>query len=229
LDFARWMATFEREIDGGHRVFMIDRGDGAAGDETEFVAAGFELERTHVLLADRVVPPARRCIGLEVRPLDTQHEWEAVLALELDVAVQDGGYEDSAIQRDFRIRRAQARRRMHEQGVGHVWGAFLRGRLVGSLGLFHVDELSRFQSVATHRDHRRSGVCSTLVHEVCTRALAERPGRRLVMLADEAYHATRIYQSLGFGVAETLVAYVRRPQPNSFLNPECGYDAAATE
>lgn len=68
-----------------------------------------------------------------------------------------------------------------------------------------------FQSVATDRDHRRQGICGTLVHEVCTRALRQRPGRRLVMCAFEHYHATHLYQSLGFQITERHVDYLRRP------------------
>ena len=158
-----------------------------------------------------LMPVYPRC---EVRPVRGQREWDAVLALDLDVAMHDDGFENTESQREFRRRRVQARRAMQEEGLGHVWGAFVDGQLVGEAGLFHVGELSRFQSVATDRDHRRQGICRTLVHEVCSRALSERPGRRLVLCASEDYHATRIYQSLGFRVAEHLVAYVRRPPPD---------------
>jgi len=100
---------------------------------------------------------------------------------------------------------------MQQDGLGHVWGGLLDGELVAKLGLFHAHGLSRFQSVATVAEHRREGVCGTLVHRVCSRALAEQPARRSVMCAFEDYHATRIYQSLAFAVTERIVNYVRRP------------------
>lgn len=213
-DFERWMALFARELgdlESGHRVFQVDTVDGREGDSAPFIAAGFRIDRTHVLTAASVVPPASGNSEIDVRPVRANREWEAVFELEVAIAVHDDGIENTESQREFRRRRVQARRAMQEDGLGHVWGAFLKGQLVGTAGLFHVGEISRFQSVATDRDHRRQGVCRTLIHEVCSRVLGEQPGRRLVMCASEDYHATRIYQSLGFRVAEQLVAYVRRP------------------
>ena len=71
--------------------------------------------------------------------------------------------------------------------------------------------MSRFQAVATHPDARRQGICGSLVYAVCERSLAERPGRKLVMCAVKDYHATRIYQSLGFRAVERSVDFKRPP------------------
>lgn len=211
-DFERFMACFEREHPGSeHRVFETDVTTGTEGHVAPFVEAGFVVERMHVLTASAVVPPEHVNAQVEVRPIRTDAEWEAVAELEVRTGVDDDGHTDSESHTAFRRSRIQTHRAMQDAGLGDVWGAFLDGELAAKLGLFHVGELSRFQSVATFARHRRKGICGTLVHRVCAHALQELPGRRLVMCAFEDYHATHIYQSLGFRITEQVVNYVRRP------------------
>jgi ribosomal protein S18 acetylase RimI-like enzyme len=211
-DFERWMARFEREHPGSeHRVFEVDDTTGDVGHTAAFVAAGFEVEQLHVLTANAVVPPPKLDPDVELRPIRADDEWEAVAALEVRSGVEDEGHTAGEAHTAFCRRRVQTRRAMQAEGLGHVWGAFLGGELVAKLGLFHVGGLSRFQAVVTAASHRRRGICGTLVHHVCADALQERPDRRLVMCAFEDYHATRIYQSVGFRVTERIVNYVRRP------------------
>jgi ribosomal protein S18 acetylase RimI-like enzyme len=216
-DLERWMRSFEHEHAGSpsaHRVFRVDRADGDAGESAPFVAAGFELERTHVLSATVVVPPPKLANELDVRPLRTVEEWEAALSLSVEVGVHDDGHADRPSYASFARKRLATYNELQQRGLGHVWGAFLGQQLVGQLGLFHVGELSRFQAVATDSSFRRRGICGTLVYRVCEHALSELPGRRLVMCAAEDYHATRIYQSLGFRITEHVVDF-RRPQPGA--------------
>jgi predicted GNAT family acetyltransferase len=65
--------------------------------------------------------------------------------------------------------------------------------------------VGRFQAVGTHPDHRRQGICATLVYETARRALATGRAVTLVMVADPDYHAARIYESVGFAAAEQQV------------------------
>ncbi|MDH5674485.1 MAG: GNAT family N-acetyltransferase [Myxococcales bacterium] len=213
-DFERWMRLFSTELGdlrSRHRVFRIDSADGQAGHSAPFLKAGFTIERMHVLTADAVVPPPRVHTGIEVRPVASEAEWRAVLELDVQTAVLDQDHDDTPAHRQFRKRRVDSHHAMQEQGLGHVWGAFLGGTLVAKLGLFHVDELSRFQNIATDYAHRRRGICGTLVYEVCRQSLQARPARRLVMCAVEGYHASGIYQSVGFRVRERHVDLLRPP------------------
>ena len=215
-DFERWMASFEREhgdSPSDHRVFRIDCGEGVAGEAGPFLRAGFELQRMYVLSARQVAPPPKVNREVEIRPLRTDREWEAALAQAIDVGVHDSGHADTEAYAVFKRARLTSFREMQRRGLGQVWGAFLGVRLVAQLGLFHVGELSRFQQVATDRAYRRRGICGTLVYRVSERALADMPGRRLVMCAMEDYQATQIYQSLGFRIAERVVDY-KRPAPS---------------
>jgi ribosomal protein S18 acetylase RimI-like enzyme len=91
------------------------------------------------------------------------------------------------------------------RSVGETIGAFQADRLVGDLGVFVVDGVGRFQSVGTHPDFRRRGVCGALVHEAALHALAESGAGVLVMRADADYHAAGIYESVGFVPAERQV------------------------
>jgi predicted GNAT family acetyltransferase len=67
---------------------------------------------------------------------------------------------------------------------------------VGCLGLFFLAGMGRFQSVVTAEQHRNRGICKTLLSEVISRTAGF--AGPLVMVADEAYHAGKIYESLGF-------------------------------
>ncbi len=89
-----------------------------------------------------------------------------------------------------------AYRKLIARGLGDWWGAFIDGEQVGSLGLFFLDGIGRFQSIVTREQDRNKGVCKTLVSQVI--ALTAGRSDRLVMVADEAYHAGKIYEALGF-------------------------------
>jgi predicted GNAT family acetyltransferase len=69
---------------------------------------------------------------------------------------------------------------------------------VADLGIYREGALGRFQSVETHPDFQRRGICGTLVYESARYALKKMGLTELVMVADENYHAAKIYESVGF-------------------------------
>ena len=105
--------------------------------------------------------------------------------------------------------------KMSHAGLGHWFGAFLGSKLVGDLGLFVENGIGRFQNVTTHPDFRRRGICGTLVHAVATYALSNMGAKTLVMVADEAYHAAKIYESVGFKPTERQAGVQLRSFPKS--------------
>jgi predicted GNAT family acetyltransferase len=87
---------------------------------------------------------------------------------------------------------------------GAWFGAFMGDDLVATLGMFTGYGVGRFQHVVTHPEYRRQGICGTLVHEIASLALTRDDVDSLVMEADPAHHASRLYKSLGFKRTEIL-------------------------
>ena len=178
-----------------HFAFGWDGTAGETGEITPFLNAGFTLEETVVLTAREVIRPAKYHEDVVVRILTEDWEWEA--ALENRVAARDSEH-DEAGWRVYAARQISRYRAMTRAGLGNRFGAFLDGVLVGDLGVFVRDGVGRFQTVGTHPDFRRRGVCGALVHQASLRCLAEMGAQVLVMKADAHYHAAHIYESIGF-------------------------------
>lgn len=89
-------------------------------------------------------------------------------------------------------------------GVGLSKREFLHfgDKLVGELGIYFENGLGRFQSVGTHPDFRRRGICGTMVYLAAKMAMAEFDIKTLVMEADADYHVAKIYESVGFKPTE---------------------------
>ena len=202
-DYERWLGLFEREFGDlsgvRHRLFVWDTTGGVDGAVEPFLDAGFDLKTNVTLLARAVVPPPKVNKEIEVRRVETDEEWESVLAFK--VRVRDPRFEEDSYTH-FKRRWLGVRRGLAEAGHGSWYGAFVGGRMVADLGIFRDGPVARFQDVATEPSFRRRGICGTLVHEVAKRTLGEGVVETLVMVADEGYHAARIYESVGFRLAE---------------------------
>jgi ribosomal protein S18 acetylase RimI-like enzyme len=211
-DFARWQEIFRHEFAHEPRVRHValawDSPEGEMGFVQPFIDAGFGLEQGVVLVTDRVVPPPKLNREIQIRPLSTDAEWEQ--ALECQVLSRGEGHEREEYTVFKRAQLAQ-RRRMAQAGLGQWFGAFLGERLVADLGVYRDGDLARYQSVGTHPDFRRQGICGTLVYEAARFALERMGVRELVMLADEHYHAARIYESVGFKPVEKALGLQLRP------------------
>lgn len=208
-DLGEWERLFRSELgDLAHRVFAWDMPEEGSNDEKAllgdiepFREAGYRVERDVVLTAREVRDPPRVNEEVEVRPLASDAEWQEAVALGVlcrDPRNSERGYAE------YLTPKMASYRRMQELGMGSWFGAFLDGRLVADLGVFRQGEIARYQSVKTHPDFRRRGICGTAVAEVGRYALGELGARRLVMLADPGYHAAAIYESVGFAPAETI-------------------------
>ena len=206
-----WMATFAREFPGAaHVAIGVDGTDGDAGDQTELATAGLEVERNAVLTATATTPPPHPNEAAQFRVLESDADWQAALDL------QEAGHTDDEPEgwQGFQGRRLQAKRHMQEQGHGAWFGAFEGERMVSGLGVFSDGSgIARFQDVDTHPDHRNKGLAGTLVYRASQYALDEMAAQTLVIVADPAGPAIRIYRSLGFGDAETQVQLQRPASP----------------
>jgi ribosomal protein S18 acetylase RimI-like enzyme len=200
---ASWRDAFEREFPNAtHLALGVDGTRGETGDEDELTAANLHAERNTVLTAEAAYPPPRPSRDAEFRMLGGDDDWRAALALKEAGNVRF----EPAEYHDFARRKLATLRRLQERGLGAWFGAFSDGRLVSALGVFSDGAgTARFQSVDTHPAYRRRGLAGTLVHTASDYALTRLGARKLVIVADPAYTAIRVYRSVGFTDTETQV------------------------
>jgi GNAT superfamily N-acetyltransferase len=209
-DVRRWPARFAEAFAGRPEVRHVTLSwDGPIGAAEAFVPLGYRLERSVVLSATAVHRPPKCDDGAEVRALATAADFEQ--ALDNQVEARDARFAKEPYTRYASGRMARWRG-MAAAGLGAWHGAFLAGRLVADCGLFFDDAagVGRFQAVSTHPDFRRRGLCGRLVWEVARAGLQRVP--TLVMVADDEYHAARIYESVGFERAEVSFALCLEPE-----------------
>lgn len=212
-DLERWVRLFDAEFadlpEVRHQAFSWDETSGERGAADEFLAAGFRWDGGEVMVSRRVGPPRFPAEGVELRPMRTEADWEA--SARCAVLVRDARFSEASYQR-FVMRRQAAQRELVERGLGQWFGAFLDGALVADLGLFLDGELARYQRVQTHPDHRRKGLCATLVTHAAEWARRERGAEVFLLVADPGGAAGRVYRSLGFEVEEVFGGLVRAPE-----------------
>lgn len=197
-DFEEWKSLFKKEFTDPsiyHMTFTWDSPSGDVGDVSRFVENGFELQKQVVLATSEVNEPPHLKSDLVVRPLSDTEEWEQMIGIQTDSA-------HSNLPRNewesFYKSQSTRYRKMSQAGLGHWFGGFLNNKLVAGLGVFHDGEIGRYQIVCTHPEYTRRGICGTLVYRSAQFAFQEMQLKKLIMCADEEYHAARIYESVGF-------------------------------
>lgn len=207
---AVWLDEFAAEVPGAKHVAIgIDGTDGSTGDIGSLLAAGCTLELGTVMTATAATlqAPPRPHADAVCRPLADDADWEQAVAL---WAANNDSQEATAYQA-FARTRLTSYREIQSRGQGTWFGAFVDGLLLSSLGIFAEDGVGRYQHVDTHPDHRGQGLAGTLVHRAGQHALDEMGVSTLVMVADPAYLAVRVYRSVGFRDQETQVQLQRSP------------------
>lgn len=196
-DLAQWKKLFDYEFpyyqEPHHYVFTWDKEE--KGDTQEFLDANFDFDSGVVLTANSLRSPPHFNPQVEVRKMATKKDWES--AIELQTLCADSKYLN-AYYEDFKRAQFEQYLKMSEMGMGNWFGAFIGDKLVGDLGIFFEGDIARYQSVGTHPDFRRQGICGTLVYLAGQIALKDYGVQTLVMEADPDYHAARIYESVGF-------------------------------
>jgi hypothetical protein len=215
-DFDKWMACFQKEFDHEplvrHVTFAWDSVEAEEGITKPFVENGFEIEKSVVLSMKflELVVPAHSRSDLEVRPLFSDKDWEA--ALENQIACRDAERFEENSYRSFKLQLMKKYRAMSKAGLGQWFGAFLGDKLVGDCGIFVFDGVGRFQTVGTHPEFRRLGVCGNLVYQSAHYSFTKGGAHTLVMVADPDYHAAKVYQSVGFRPTEQQIGMRRFPK-----------------
>jgi GNAT superfamily N-acetyltransferase len=201
-EVAYWTRRFADEFRHPEIKHVTLRWDGIAADtgaREELVAAGFTIEIDQVMTARTIDAPA---IDLEVRPLEP----DEVLAV-ADLGFAIGDRHDEAY-RQFLQRRAAWKRELVVSGEARFWGAFDGRDLVGSLGLVPLGNgIARYQDVQTATSHRKRGIASAMLAAAARDVHCE----TLVILVMPGSDAARVYERVGFTVAERTASACRYP------------------
>ena len=199
-----WLARFAAEFPAARHVALgVDTTSDEAVIPAEFLAAGLELQWGTVLVTAGVQPPPHPNSEAEIRPLSSDDDWRQ--SVDLGIRCFDGAEPTL-----FLERRAAVRRRLTQAGTGIWFGAFAEGRLLAQLGLFYVgDGRARYQHVETDPEARRQGLAGTLVWHAGRHGHDVLGARTLVIVADRAGEAIRLYRSCGFADRESQLSFER--------------------
>lgn len=214
-DFEKWTAAFTKEFSHQplvrHMTFAWDTVGGESGEIAPFLDDGFQLEKSVTLTVDRagLLPAPHECPGLTVRELMSDEDWEKALHNQVATRLSNFNLETYL---PFKRKQMAMYRRLTQDGFGHWFGAFLEGRLVADCGLFVFSGIGRYQSVGTHPDFRRRGVCGQLISRAARAAFDKLGAQTLVMVADPDYHAAKVYESVGFKATQEQVGIYRFPR-----------------
>ncbi len=210
-DIPGWITRFDAAFADAPEVHhkCLQWPDDGRETRAEFERLGWKFDQTSVLGATtcKALRPAPE--GLELREITSQFDWEKVL--EHHVLTRPDGFAEAAY-RSFKTKRLAMFQALAVAGHGQWYGAFKGGDLVGDMGIFHRKNISRFQEVSTHPNHRRQGICAALVHYVSCAEQAARAGNQMVILADKGEPAERIYKRVGYAEIEQIQSVVLRPK-----------------
>ena len=201
-----WLDRFAAEFPAARHVTLgVDTASDEAAIPAELIAAGLEVGWETVLTAAEVSAPPHPNSEAEIRPLTSDDDWRQ--SVDLGVRCFDGAEPTL-----FLERRAAVRRELTRAGRGTWFGAFTGGRLLAQLGLFDVgDGQARYQHVETDPEARRQGLAGTLVWHAGRYGTEALGARTLVIVADTAGEAIRVYRSCGFVPLESQLSLERPP------------------
>ncbi len=197
-DLDRWKSDFKKEFKDRsiyHMTLAWDSPTGEEGSAQDFIDDGFELDTSIVLSTSDVNVPPKFNQDIDLKVISTKSDFEECIQVQLSCANDEMSLESWEV---FYRKTMSKYQDMISAERGLWFGATLDGKMVGSLGLFTDGEVGRYQIVSTRKEFQRKGVCSTLVYKSAQYALEKMGVKTLVMVADEEYHAAKIYESVGF-------------------------------
>jgi ribosomal protein S18 acetylase RimI-like enzyme len=199
-----WLARFAAEFPAARHVALaVDTTDEVAVIPGEFAAAGLEPQHGTVLTCAAVWPPPHRSSDAEIRPLASDADWQQSFELGVRCFGDDGAQE-------YLKRRAAARRRLTRAGSGAWFGAFSGGRLLAQLGVCDAGGgFARYQDVETDPAARRRGLAGTLVWHAGCYGREVLGASTLVIVADPAEAAIRLYRACGFVGLQSQLTFER--------------------
>lgn len=204
-DFTLWTELFKKEFSDPriyHQTFAWDSPQGELGQVTAFLQDGFKLEKGVTLTAQSVHLPQKHCPELTIRSISSEAEWESVIRIHVSCSNHELGAQEME---KFYRSQTERYKKLIAKNQGHWFGGFLKEKIVASLGIFQEGELGRYQLVGVDPQFQRRGICGSLVFQTAQFAFSKMGVGTLVMVADEDYHAAKIYESVGFKPTEKLL------------------------
>jgi GNAT superfamily N-acetyltransferase len=200
-----WLARFAAEFPAAQHVALaVDGADAGLPIPGEFLAAGLEPQRGTVLTCTAAGPPPHPHTEAEIRPLASDDDWQQSIELSVRCFGTDGS------PGEYLKRRVAARRRLSQAGSGAWFGAFTGGRLLAQLGMCDAgDGFGRYQDVETDPAARRRGLAGTLVWHAGRYGREVLGASTLVIVADPAEAAIRVYRACGFADRESQLTFER--------------------
>lgn len=212
-DLPHWLQRFDtlvaQRVPGvAHVSIGFNSPPPAADALPAWRAAGFERHEANVMRLEagqaRPCPPPRGQVV--VRPIDWATEGDAIL----DLQCSDSQGHAPEGWRHFRAAQMARYAALRQQGHAAWFGLWCDGVLAADCGLLIDGLQGRFQTVMTHPDWRRRGLCRSLVSGVCAWAF-DQGLQTLWMMADPHDVAIGIYRSVGFVDQAGTWGLCRRP------------------
>lgn len=205
-DFEKWVNVFETEVgekrERGFCAITFDLKSDETFDASDFFKNKFRIGIDKILIADKIIKPEKFNAKLTVREYELSKNLNSYIEVHFD---NNWPYGDKAEQEEFLMEQAMSFSSLVSKDVAKRFGCYLNNKLVADLGIYWNDKIVRFNSISTHQSYRRLGACSTLVYSVSKKLFEQNPNTRLVMQADENYHAALIYESIGFKPKEKVI------------------------
>lgn len=203
LSPTQWLQRFQERFQHlpavKHCTLVWVREEPIPVNVSRFMQLGFDYEENHVLYLKRehFRSPDQLNVEVDYRPLVTDDDWSQWTSLNIAEQIESHTEEELRPYLAGRIRNYHA---LKQKGLGETLGAFHNGRLIGYAGLYHLNGLGRYQNVHVIPEFQNRHMARTLLTHL-TQRLPETVDE-LVIVADEHYHASKLYQSLGFTIAE---------------------------
>lgn len=145
-------------------------------------------------------------VGITCRAIHTDSDWDQVINVEYETYKDDyPNYlefvKDSVENHKVRIK----------TGMGHWYGVFEGDVLVGTMGLFCVEGVARYQSVVTRPEHRGQGIASTLLCHAAADLAKTHAIDQYVIVAENDSNAQRLYIKCGFLPKQHTYSLCRYP------------------
>lgn len=188
------------------------------GDYTSFLEAGYTFNEETVLVAykEDLVRPKSINTEIEIRPLKSKGDWKAWIQMEVDDR-ENGHTEESY--RFFVHNQAASYQKLSQRGMGNFYGAWLNNQLAAAMGLYFKNDIGRCQIVHTRSKFRRQSICKSLIYDVCKTGFQHLD--KIVIVADNHYHALDIYKSLGFQYKEQQSDLCLYPRKRTVQSTQC--------
>ncbi|WP_368185518.1 GNAT family N-acetyltransferase [Aestuariibius sp. HNIBRBA575] len=196
--------------DAHHVTISWDQPQWTAQDIPDgFAKAGLTIDCEDILTLSNPLNRTNVPDGITIRAFEKTSDWDQSEDIQFDVMMDEGYSPDGT--KDYLRKRSKTRRLQIADGLGQWFGAFEGEILVGDMGIFHDQNVIRYQSVQTHKSYRGRGICSVLLCKALDWAQARAPMATPVISAMADSVAGRLYRRAGFQHSENLISAFRGP------------------